>query len=163
MVAHASMCGVMEFTNDLLGVSISPGTVHNIHQRAARHAIAINDSIDLSAIRVVLHDGISGAPSRLSPALIRPPPIAICWLAKTTAMAIPGPEPRVPRYPMSWRCIRYLSQFETPVNIWTRIASGVRTQREALEARLANPRRRRQDSLIIARSAKLRSRETRAH
>lgn len=32
MVAHASMRGVMEFMNDLLGVSISLGTVHNIHQ-----------------------------------------------------------------------------------------------------------------------------------
>ena len=56
MVAHASMRGVMEFMNDLLGVSISLGTVHNIHQRAAQHAIVINDSVELSAIRVGLHD-----------------------------------------------------------------------------------------------------------
>ena len=47
MIAHASMRGATEFMNDLLGVSISLGTVHNIHQRAARQAIAINDSIDL--------------------------------------------------------------------------------------------------------------------
>jgi hypothetical protein len=31
MVAHASMRGVVEFMHDLLGVSISLGTVHNIH------------------------------------------------------------------------------------------------------------------------------------
>jgi hypothetical protein len=51
------MRGVMEFMNDLLGVSISLGTVHNIHQRAAQRAIVINDSVELSAIRVGLHDG----------------------------------------------------------------------------------------------------------
>src|ERR1700676_4872317 len=58
MVAHASMRGVMEFMTDLLGVSISLGTVHNIHQRAAQHAIVINDSVELSAIRAGLHDEI---------------------------------------------------------------------------------------------------------
>ncbi len=56
MIAHASMRRVMEFMNDLLGVSISLGTVHNIHQRAAQHAVIINDSVDLSTIRVGLHD-----------------------------------------------------------------------------------------------------------
>ena len=56
MVAHASMRGVMEFMHDVLGVSISLGTVHNIHQRAAQRAIVINDSVELSAIRVGLHD-----------------------------------------------------------------------------------------------------------
>src|ERR1700680_2766494 len=58
MIGHASMRGVMEFMNDLLGVSISLGNVHNIHQRAALQAITINDSIDLSAIRGGLHDEI---------------------------------------------------------------------------------------------------------
>jgi hypothetical protein len=51
MVAHASMRGVIEFMSDLRGVSISPGAVHNFHQRAVRQATAINDSIELSAIR----------------------------------------------------------------------------------------------------------------
>src|SRR5471030_2816305 len=56
MIAHASMRGVVEFMRDVLGVSISLGTVHNIHQRAAQRAVVINDSVDLSAIRVGLHD-----------------------------------------------------------------------------------------------------------
>ena len=56
MIAHASMRGVVEFMHDVLGVSISLGTVHNIHQRAAQRAVVINDSVDLSAIRVGLHD-----------------------------------------------------------------------------------------------------------
>src|ERR1700694_688342 len=56
MIAHASMRGVVEFMHDVLGVSISLGTVHNIHQRAAQRAVGINDSVDLSPIRVGLHD-----------------------------------------------------------------------------------------------------------
>ena len=47
LIGHASMRGVMEFMRDLVGVSISLGTVHNIHQAAAQQAIAINDSVDL--------------------------------------------------------------------------------------------------------------------
>ena len=43
MIAHASMRGVVEFMHDVLGVSISLGTVHNIHQRAAQRAVVIND------------------------------------------------------------------------------------------------------------------------
>src|SRR5260370_33887562 len=56
MIAHASMRGVVEFMHDVLGVSISLGTVHTIHQRVAQRAAGINDSVDLSAIRVGLHD-----------------------------------------------------------------------------------------------------------
>ena len=56
MIAHASMRGVVEFMHDVLGVSISLGTVHNIHQQAAQRAVGINDSVDLSPIRVGLHD-----------------------------------------------------------------------------------------------------------
>ncbi|CAN7783912.1 hypothetical protein LJR034_008472 [Caballeronia sp. LjRoot34] len=43
----------------------------------------------------------------------------------------------------------------TLVTIWARIASGVCSERETLEARLANPRQRSQDSLLIARLAEL--------
>jgi hypothetical protein len=52
MIAHASMRGVVEFMHDVLGVSISLGSVNNINQRAAQRAVVINDSVDLSAIRV---------------------------------------------------------------------------------------------------------------
>jgi hypothetical protein len=44
-------------------------------------------------------------------------------------------------------------QFEALVTIWARIASGVCSERETLEARRANPRQRCQDSLLIARLA----------
>ncbi|MCX5545712.1 hypothetical protein M3A49_40965 [Paraburkholderia sp. CNPSo 3076] len=84
MIGHASMRGVIEFMSDLLGVSISLGTVHNVHQRAAQRAMAINNSIDLSAIRVGLHDeifqgtrpvltGIDAASAREQPSLLALP------------------------------------------------------------------------------------------
>lgn len=58
LICHSSYRGVVELMRDLLGVSISEGTVHNVHQAAARQAGAINHSQDLSAIRVGLHDEI---------------------------------------------------------------------------------------------------------
>ncbi|MDM5182281.1 hypothetical protein PO883_34525, partial [Massilia sp. DJPM01] len=58
MICHSSYRGVVELMRDLLGVAISEGTVHNVHQAAARQAGAINRSQDLSTIRVGLHDEI---------------------------------------------------------------------------------------------------------
>src|ERR1700759_1112232 len=63
IVALALMCrgsylGVIEFMRDLLGVSISPGTVHTVLNSAAAQAGAINRGQDLSRIRTGLHDEI---------------------------------------------------------------------------------------------------------
>jgi transposase-like protein len=58
LICHSSYRGVVELMRDLLGVRISEGTVHNIHQAATRQAGAINRGIDLSPIRVGLHDEI---------------------------------------------------------------------------------------------------------
>src|ERR1700759_1807286 len=52
LIASASRRGVVEFMRDLLGVSISEGTVHNIHQQAAQQARAVSAGMDLSAVRV---------------------------------------------------------------------------------------------------------------
>jgi hypothetical protein len=90
MIGHASMRGVMEFMNDLLGVSISLGTVHNIHQRAALQAITINDSIDLSAIRVGLHDEIFQGSQPVLTGIDAASTYCFCWPPKTTATATPG-------------------------------------------------------------------------
>jgi hypothetical protein len=57
-IARASFRGVIEFMHDILGISVSLGTVHNVHQWAAQRARAINDNIDLSTIRVGLYDEI---------------------------------------------------------------------------------------------------------
>ncbi|WP_154671414.1 hypothetical protein [Paraburkholderia mimosarum] len=42
--------------HDLLGISTSLATIHTVLQQAAQQAIAINAGIDLSPIRVGLHD-----------------------------------------------------------------------------------------------------------
>jgi hypothetical protein len=59
LIGHGSYRGVVELMRDLLGVRISEGTIHNVHQAAARQAGSINRGIDLSPIRVGLHDEIS--------------------------------------------------------------------------------------------------------
>jgi hypothetical protein len=56
LICRGSCRGVTEFIRDLLGVSMSVGTVHQVLQSAARKADVINHEQDLSAIRVGLHD-----------------------------------------------------------------------------------------------------------
>ena len=58
LICRSSYRGVTEFTRDLLGVSVSVGSVHNLQQWAAQQAGAINREQDLSGIRVGLHDEI---------------------------------------------------------------------------------------------------------
>jgi hypothetical protein len=58
LICRGSYRGVVEFLRDLLGVSISIGTVHHVLQLATRQAGAINHDQDLSGIRVGLHDEI---------------------------------------------------------------------------------------------------------
>jgi hypothetical protein len=58
LICHSSYRGVIEFPRDLLGISISVGTVHDMLQSAARQAGVINQEQDLSGIRVGLHDEI---------------------------------------------------------------------------------------------------------
>jgi hypothetical protein len=56
LMCRGSLRGVVEFLRDLLGVSISVGSVHDILQSAAEKAAAVNREQDLSAIREGLHD-----------------------------------------------------------------------------------------------------------
>lgn len=61
IVALALMCrgsylGIIEFLRDVLGASISIGTVHNVLHAAAAQAGVINGAQDLSCIRTGLHD-----------------------------------------------------------------------------------------------------------
>src|ERR1700759_1507785 len=58
LICRSSFRGVVEFLRDLLGVSISIGTVHQVLERAAHQAGALNRQQDLSGIRVGLHDEI---------------------------------------------------------------------------------------------------------
>ena len=56
LICRGSYRGVVEFLRDLLGVSISIGTVHHVLEWAAQQAGIINHDQDLSGIRVGLHD-----------------------------------------------------------------------------------------------------------
>jgi hypothetical protein len=58
LICHSSYRGVVEFLRDLLGVSISVGTVHQVLQFVTQQAGVINREQDLSGIRVGLHDEI---------------------------------------------------------------------------------------------------------
>jgi len=58
LICHSSYRGVVEFLRDLLGLSISVGTVHQVLHSATRQADIINRQQDLSGIRVGLHDEI---------------------------------------------------------------------------------------------------------
>jgi hypothetical protein len=58
LICRSSYRGVMEFMRDLLGVTVSIGSVHEVLHRAAQQAGAINREQDLSGIRVGLHDEI---------------------------------------------------------------------------------------------------------
>jgi len=58
LICRSSYRGVVEFLRDLLGLSISVGTVHHVLQSATRQASAINHDQDLSGIRLGLHDEV---------------------------------------------------------------------------------------------------------
>ena len=58
LIASASRRGVVEFMRELLGVTASMGSVHEVLHGAAQQAGAINREQDLSGIRVGLHDEI---------------------------------------------------------------------------------------------------------
>ena len=60
LICHSSYRGVVELMRDLLGVSISEGSVHNLHQVAIERAGTINKEQKLSAIRHALLDEIFG-------------------------------------------------------------------------------------------------------
>jgi hypothetical protein len=58
LLCHSPYRGIIEFLRDSVGHAVSIGTVHNIMQRAVARAREVNESVDLSAIRVGAHDEI---------------------------------------------------------------------------------------------------------
>ena len=56
LICHSSYRGVVELMRDMLGVSISEGTIHNLHQVASERSGVINRAQDLSAIEQALLD-----------------------------------------------------------------------------------------------------------
>lgn len=191
MIGHASMRGVKEFMRDLVGVSLSVSTVHNIHQQAAQQAITINNGVDLSAIRVGLHDeffqgsqpvlaGIDAASTYCYLLAAEDHRDGDTWAIHLLDLQAQGLHPDYtiadagsglragqktawPDIPCHGDVFHIQREFETLVNIWMRIATGARSKREALEARLANPRRRCQDNLLLTELSTLSLTETPSH
>ncbi|MEM9089053.1 MAG: hypothetical protein AAGC93_09945 [Cyanobacteria bacterium P01_F01_bin.53] len=58
LICHSSYRGIVELFRDLFGLPISIGTVHNRLEAAAMTAAEINQTQDLSTIKVGLHDEI---------------------------------------------------------------------------------------------------------
>jgi len=58
LICHSSYRGVVEFMRDIVGVSVSEASVHNLHQLAAQRSAEFNQAQNLSEIRVGLHDEI---------------------------------------------------------------------------------------------------------
>jgi hypothetical protein len=58
LIGHSSYRGVVEFCRDLLDVSISVGTVHNIHRAAVDRARPHNDAPDLASVDIAALDEI---------------------------------------------------------------------------------------------------------
>ncbi|MGF6971652.1 hypothetical protein QFZ94_000079 [Paraburkholderia sp. JPY465] len=191
MVGHVSFRSTLELMHDLLGVSTSLGTIHTVLQRAAKQAIAINAGIDLSPIRVGLHDelfqgsqpvlaGIDVASTYcylLAPEAHRDGDTWAIHLLDLQAQGL-DPEHTIADAGTGLRAGQKMAGPDTPCHgdvfhiiqhgkslatLWHRVASGARTGREQLEARLANPRRRGEDSLLEAALETLRRNEAHAH
>jgi hypothetical protein len=58
LVCHSPYRGIIEFVRDVFGHHLCIGTIHNILRRAVERAREVNESIDLSAVRVGAHDEI---------------------------------------------------------------------------------------------------------
>ena len=58
LTCHSSFRGVVELLTEVLGISISLGTIHNITRAAARQAQQINERTDLANVRIGAHDEI---------------------------------------------------------------------------------------------------------
>ena len=195
LIASASRRGVVEFMRDLLGVSISEGTVHNIHQQAAQQAAqqarAVSAGMDLSAVRVGLHDeifqgsqpvlaGIDAASTYCYLLAAEAQRDGDTWAIHLLDLKTQGLNPDYviadagtglrAGQKIAWSdtpchgdTFHIEQQFETVVNIWTRKAGGITSACEQLEARLANPRRRCDDRVLRAELAGLRPLEAQAH
>jgi hypothetical protein len=153
--------------------------------------MSINAGIDLSSVRVGLHDelfqgsqpvlaGIDVASTYcylLAPEAQRDGDTWAIHLLDLQAQGLTpdytiadagtglraGQKTAWPDTPCHGDVFHILQQGRTLVNLWARIARGTRTERVTLEERRANPRRRCDDSFLDATLEGLRRDETRAH
>ena len=71
LICHSSYRGIVEFLRDLLGISISVGSVHQVLQFVTQNAGVLNRDQDLSGIGVGLHDEIFHDGKPVLPSFVR--------------------------------------------------------------------------------------------
>ena len=164
LICHSSYRGVIEFVRDLLGVSISVGTIHNLLQSAARQAGVINQDQDLSGIRVGLHAeifqgstpvlaGVCAASSYCYLLVAAEHRDADTWGVRLLDAARQGFRPdrtiadagqglragqraALGETPCNGDVFHIQHQYEGLANTLSRLAKGARSRRQKLEARL---------------------------
>lgn len=90
LICHSSYRGVVELMRDLLGVSISEGTVHNVHQAAARQAGEINGARTCRRFVLACTTKSSRVPSPCWPASMPGRLTATCLPQPNIATPTPG-------------------------------------------------------------------------
>jgi hypothetical protein len=191
LICHSSYRGVIEFARDLLGISISLGTVHHVLQSVTQQAGVVNHEQDLSGIRVGLHDEIfqgatpvlAGVDAKstycylLAAAHHRD---ADTWGVHLLDAAEQGlrPDYTIADAGQGLRAGQKAAWGDTPchgdvfhiqrqceglANTLSRLAKGVRTRREKLQDRMGHVGQRRPDDEFATQLALARQTETQAY
>jgi hypothetical protein len=90
LMCRGSYLGIIEFMRDVLGASISMGTVHNLLRSAAEQAGVINGAQDLSRIRTGLHDELFHGGMPVLAGVCAQSTYFISWPRSTAVTLIPG-------------------------------------------------------------------------
>jgi hypothetical protein len=195
IVALALMCrssylGILEFMRDVLGWSISIGTIHNVLHAAAEQAGVINGAQDLSCIRTGLHDelfhgakpvlaGVCGQSTYCYLLAAEEHRDADTWGVHLLDAAQQGLNPEYTiadagqglragqkaawgDTPCHGDVFHIIHQCEGLANMHSRIAKGARSRREKLEARFGCAAQPAPQDALVAELALARQAETRA-
>jgi len=168
LICHCSYRGVVELFRDVFDISISIGTVHNRLKSVASNAAKINQSQDLSRVKVGLQDEIFQGPQPvlsgvdafstycylLKAVVHRDEDTWGCHLLDLEAQGFKpdytiadggkglraGQKAALPNTPCHGDVFHILQQFEELSNSLTRQAQGATTQRLKLEEKMAKAR-----------------------
>jgi hypothetical protein len=190
LICRGSVRGVVEFLRDLLGVSISVGSVHEVLQSAAETAAVLNQEQDLSAIRVGLHDelfqgtvpvlaGVCARSTYCYLLAIEPHRDADTWGVHLLDASRQGLKPDYTiadagqglragqkaawgETPCHGDVFHIQHQYETLANTLSRLAKGARSRREKLEDKIDRAGRHDPDDALATQLELARQIETQA-
>ena len=191
LMCHSSYRGVIEFLRDLLGISISVGTVQRALLSATHQAVIINQEQDLSAIRVGLHDelfhgampvlaGVDAQSTYCYLLAAEPHRDADTWGVHLLDAAMQGLDPDYTiadagrglragqkaawgDTPCRGDVFHIQHQYETLANTLARLAKGARSRREKLQAKINSTGRHGPDEALPAQLALAQQTETQAY